>query len=125
MGFACTGAGPFFRAAGRRRRGRVPRDGRSAADPGIGPGRVQLVLNRSTAYTGITVKNAESALRQRIAFQVVNDYRVAITALHTGAPFTVTRTDAALGKSVVEFVRQVDKLDLSRAETVEAVPATT
>jgi pilus assembly protein CpaE len=92
---------------------------------GIGPGRVQLVLNRSTAYTGITVKNAESALRQRIAFQVVNDYRVAITALNTGAPFAVTRTDAALGKSVVEFVRQVDKLDLSRTEAVEVVPATT
>jgi len=92
---------------------------------GIGPGRVQLVLNRSTAYTGITVKNAESALRRRIAHQVVNDYRVAITALNTGAPFAVTRTDSVLGKSVVEFVRHVDKLDLSAAESAEFVPATT
>ncbi len=92
---------------------------------GIGPGRVQLVLNRSTAYTGITVKNAESALRRRIAHQVVNDYRVAITALNTGAPFAVTRTDSVLGKSVVEFVRHVDKLDLAAAESAEFAPATT
>ena len=91
---------------------------------GIGPGRVQLVLNRSTAYTGITAKNAESALRRRIAHQVVNDYRVAITALNTGAPFAVTRADTVLGKSVLEFVRQVDKLDLSQAESAEFAPAT-
>jgi pilus assembly protein CpaE len=90
---------------------------------GIGPGRVQLVLNRSTAYTGITVKNAESALRRRIAHQVVNDYRVAITALNTGAPFAVTRGETALGKSVVEFVRQVDKLDLAAGGAPELAPA--
>ena len=92
---------------------------------GMGSGRVQLVLNRSTAYTGITVKNAESALRRRIGYQVVNDYRVAITALNTGAPFAVARSDTALGKSVVEFVRQADRLDASRSDATELAPATT
>ncbi len=92
---------------------------------GLGSGRVQLVLNRSTAYTGITVKNAESALRRRIAYQVVNDYRVAITSLNTGAPFAVARSDTALGKSVVEFVRQADRLDASSSDATELAPATT
>ncbi len=92
---------------------------------GMGSGRVQLVLNRSTAYTGITVKNAESALRRRIAYQVVNDYRVAITSLNTGAPFAVARSDTALGKSVVEFVRQADRLDASSSDATELAPATT
>jgi pilus assembly protein CpaE len=92
---------------------------------GMGSGRVQLVLNRSTAYTGITVKNAESALRRRIAYQVVNDYRVAITSLNTGAPFAVARSDTTLGKSVVEFVRQADRLDASGSDATELAPATT
>jgi pilus assembly protein CpaE len=92
---------------------------------GIERGRVQLVLNRSTAYTGITVKNAEAALRRRIAYQVVNDYRVAITSLNTGAPFAVTRGDTALGKSVAEFVRQIDRGDVARADAGELAPAAT
>ncbi len=92
---------------------------------GMGSGRVQLVLNRSTAYTGITIKNAESALRRKIAYQVVNDYRVAITALNTGAPFVVARSDSALGKSVVDFVRQVARLDVARADAADLAPATT
>ena len=95
------------------------------AQLGMGAGRIQLVLNRSTAYTGITVRNAERALRRRISYQVVNDYRVAITALNTGAPFAVARADSALGKSVVEFVRQIDKLDPAQAQTVELLPAGT
>jgi pilus assembly protein CpaE len=95
------------------------------AQLGMGSGRVQLVLNRSTAYTGITVKNAESALRRKIAYQVVNDYRVAITALNTGAPFVVARSDSALGKSVVDFVRQAARLDVGRADAADLAPATT
>ncbi len=92
---------------------------------GMGSGRVQLVLNRSTAYTGITIKNAESALRRQIGYQVVNDYRVAITALNTGAPFAVARSDTALGKSVLEFVRQADRLDTPGTDATELAPAAT
>ncbi|MGZ6260433.1 MAG: response regulator, partial [Candidatus Limnocylindrales bacterium] len=48
--------------------------------------RVQLVLNRSNAFTGINDKNAEGALKRQIDHQVVNEYRGAISALNSGAP---------------------------------------
>ena len=59
--------------------------------------RVQLVLNRSNAFTGISVKNAEGALRKPIEHQIVNEYRGAISALNSGAPFMFTKSDSALG----------------------------
>ena len=37
--------------------------------------KTQLVLNRSNAFTGINVKNAEGALKRTIDHQVVNEYR--------------------------------------------------
>ena len=70
--------------------------------------RVQLFMNRSNAYTGISVKSVEGVLRRPIRYQVVNDYRVAITALNSGEPFMQTRADSVLGRSVVEFVKAVD-----------------
>lgn len=77
--------------------------------------RVKLVLNRSNAFTGITVRNAESALKRTIEYQIVNEYRGAISALNSGAPFVFTKPDSPLGRSVLDFVRKVDKT---------AVPAT-
>ena len=50
---------------------------------------VQLVLNRSNAFTGINVKNAEGALKRKIDYQIVNEYRGAISALNSGAPIHV------------------------------------
>ena len=50
-------------------------------------GKVQLVLNRSNAYTGINVDNAESALGRKIDYEVINEYRGAISALNSGEPF--------------------------------------
>jgi len=76
---------------------------------GYGPEKVQLVLNRSNAFTGINVKNAEGALRRNIDHQVVNEYRGAISALNSGAPFMFTKADSPLGASVLQFVRSVDK----------------
>jgi pilus assembly protein CpaE len=73
------------------------------------PSKVQLVLNRSNAFTGISVKNAEGALRRTIDHQVVNEYRGAISALNSGAPFMFTKSDSALGGSVLQFARTVDK----------------
>ena len=75
---------------------------------GVEGGKVQLVLNRSTAYTGINVKNAEGALKRRIDHQVVNEYRAAISALNSGAPFVLTKADSVLGRSVLDFVKQID-----------------
>ena len=87
---------------------------------GYPPAKVELVLNRSNAFTGISVKNAEGALRRTIDHQVVNEYRGAISALNTGAPFMFTKSDSALGGSVLQFAKAVDK---AAGEAVRAVPA--
>ncbi len=71
--------------------------------------KVQLVLNRSNAFTGINVKNAEGALKRQIDHQVVNEYRGAISALNSGAPFMFTKADSILGRSMLDFARAIDK----------------
>jgi pilus assembly protein CpaE len=71
--------------------------------------KVQLVLNRSNAFTGINVKNAEGALKRTIDHQIVNEYRGAISALNSGAPFMFTKADSPLGASLLQFARTVDK----------------
>ena len=72
--------------------------------------KVRLVLNRSNAFTGINVKNAEGALKRTIDHQVINEYRGAISALNTGAPFMFTKADSLLGRSLLDFARVLDKL---------------
>ncbi len=79
---------------------------------GYSQDKVKLILNRSTAFTGINVKNAESALKRRIDFQIINEYRSAISALNSGAPFMYTKSDSILGKNVLDFVKAMEK-DLS------------
>src|SRR5690242_1578412 len=76
---------------------------------GYPAGKVQLVLNRSNAFTGINVKNAEGALKRTIEHQIVNEYRGAISALNSGAPFMFTKADSLLGRSLLDFARVVDK----------------
>jgi pilus assembly protein CpaE len=80
--------------------------------------KLQLVLNRSNAYTGINVSNAESALGRKIDYQIINEYRGAISALNSGEPFLHSRPDAPLSKSVLDFARAIDK-----AVVANAVPA--
>jgi pilus assembly protein CpaE len=82
--------------------------------------KVQLVLNRSNAFTGINVKNAEGALKRTIDHQVVNEYRGAISALNSGAPFMFTKADSALGGSVLQFARSVDKPAVAQPATARA-----
>ena len=76
---------------------------------GYQSGKLKLVLNRSNAYTGINVKSAEGALRQPIEHQIVNEYRGAISALNTGAPFMAVKADSVLGRSVLDFAKALDK----------------
>jgi pilus assembly protein CpaE len=76
---------------------------------GYQQGKLKLVLNRSNAYTGINVKSAEGALRRPIEHQIVNEYRGAISALNTGAPFMAAKADSVLGRSVMDFAKVVDK----------------
>ena len=84
--------------------------------------KVQLVLNRSNAFTGINVKNAEGALKRTIDHQIVNEYRGAISALNSGAPFMFTKADSALGVSLLHFARGIDKPTVA-ATAAAAVPA--
>jgi pilus assembly protein CpaE len=76
---------------------------------GYSSAKLRLVLNRSNAFTGINVKSAEGALKRPIEYQVVNEYRGAISALNTGAPFMATKADSVLGRSLLDFAREVDK----------------
>ncbi|MGH2456737.1 MAG: AAA family ATPase [Candidatus Limnocylindria bacterium] len=75
---------------------------------GYEKGKVQLVLNRSNAYTGINVRNAESALSRKVDYEIINEYRGAISALNSGEPFMSSRPDTPLGRSVSDFARKVD-----------------
>lgn len=86
---------------------------------GFSQDKVKLILNRSNAFTGINVKNAESALKRTIDYQVINEYRGAISALNSGAPFMLDKADSALGRELLEFVRSVDK----GGAVAKAVPA--
>ena len=49
------------------------------------------------------MKNAESALKRTIEHQIVNEYRGAISALNSGAPFMFTKADSLLGRSLLDF----------------------
>jgi pilus assembly protein CpaE len=71
--------------------------------------KVKLLLNRSNAFTGIGVKSIEGVLKRTVDYQIVNDYRAAISALNSGDPFMVHRTDSPIGKSLLEFVKAVDR----------------
>jgi len=77
--------------------------------------KVQLVLNRSNAYTGINVSNAEEALGRKVDHQVINEYRGAISALNSGAPFMLSRPDSPLSKSVTAFAQEIDKATIAAA----------
>jgi pilus assembly protein CpaE len=76
---------------------------------GYSADKVKLILNRSNAFTGINIKNAESALKRHIDFQIMNEYRSAIGALNSGAPFMYTKSDSVLGKNVLDFVKGMEK----------------
>ena len=69
-------------------------------------GKVQLVLNRSNAYTGINIRNIEAALQRKIDHQVINEYRAAISALNSGEP-VMSRPDLPLARSIRDFARVV------------------
>lgn len=93
------------------------------ASLGVPDERLMLVLNRANAFTGISPKSVESVLKRGIAQQIVNDYRTAISALNSGAPFMNTRPDSALGRAVLEWAKLVDRqggegAELARLELV-------
>ena len=76
---------------------------------GYAEAKVKLILNRSNAYTGINVKNAETALKRCIDYQIINEYRAAISALNSGSPFMFGKADSVLGRNVLDFVKAMDE----------------
>jgi len=93
---------------------------------GIPNERLLLLLNRSNAFTGISVKSVENVLRRHIAQQIGNDYRSAISSLNSGTPFMLNRPDSAIGRGVLEFARMIDGQTTTAAEVggrFELVPA--
>lgn len=77
--------------------------------------KVELLLNRSNAFTGINVRSIEGVLKRSVQHQVVNDYRAAISALNSGDPFMIHRSDTPLARSLLEFVRTIDSAARRRA----------
>jgi pilus assembly protein CpaE len=76
---------------------------------GYDPLRVKLVLNRSNAFTGISVQSAEGALKRTIEHKISNEYRIAVSAQNSGDPFMHSKADSPLGRELLEFARAIDK----------------
>jgi pilus assembly protein CpaE len=89
---------------------------------GFDPKRLKLVLNRSNAFTGISVQAAESALKRTFETKVTNEYRVAISAQNTGAPFTHSKPDAPLSQELAELARVIDGASIAETEPAK-IPA--
>ena len=70
--------------------------------------KIRLVLNRSTAFTGISVGAAENALKRAFETKISNEYRTAITAQNSGKPFSYARTDATLTKEISALAGKID-----------------
>ena len=75
---------------------------------GFDPKRLKLVLNRSNAFTGISVGAAESALKREFETKITNEYRTAISAQNTGSPFSAAKPDSPLGKEIVALAQAID-----------------
>jgi pilus assembly protein CpaE len=75
---------------------------------GFDPKRLKLVLNRSNAFTGVSVSAAEGALKREFETKITNEYRVAISAQNTGSPFAYSKPDSPLSKEIVELARSID-----------------
>ncbi|MBI3746610.1 MAG: hypothetical protein HY264_08880, partial [Chloroflexi bacterium] len=71
--------------------------------------RVKLLLNRSNAFTGISTQAAEGALKRKFDHQITNEYRVAISAQNSGAPFAFTKADSPLGREIAALAGSIDK----------------
>jgi pilus assembly protein CpaE len=75
---------------------------------GFDPKRLKLVLNRSNAFTGISVSAAESALKREFETKITNEYRVAISAQNTGSPFAFSKPESPLSREIVELAQSID-----------------
>ena len=70
--------------------------------------KVKLLLNRSNAFTGISMQAAEGVLKRKFEHKVANEYRVAISAQNSGAPFSHKKPDSPLGREMAALAAAID-----------------
>ncbi len=70
--------------------------------------KIRLVLNRSSAFTGISVQAAENALKRPFETKISNEYRTAITAQNSGKPFSYGRPESGLAKEISALAKAID-----------------
>lgn len=75
---------------------------------GYEPSKVKLLLNRSNAFTGISVQAAEGVLKRSFEHKIANEYRIAISAQNSGSPFSFTKADSLLGREIAAFAGSID-----------------
>jgi len=90
---------------------------------GFDPKRLKLVLNRSNAFTGISVGAAESALKRDFETKITNEYRTAISAQNTGSPFSHAKPDSPLGKEIVSLAHAIDATFAPQIPATAGAPA--
>ena len=71
--------------------------------------KVKLLLNRSNAFTGISVQAAEGALKHQFEFKITNEYRVAISAQNSGTPFSFSKPDSPLAREIAALAAEVER----------------
>jgi pilus assembly protein CpaE len=74
---------------------------------GFGTDRLRLVLNRSNAFTGVSIEAAEGALKRRFDQRITNEYRYAIAAENTGQPVSFSKPDSPLARQIAELARSI------------------
>ena len=82
--------------------------------------KVKLLLNRSTAFTGISVQAAEGALKRPFEHKIGNEYRIAVSAQNSGAPFSFTKPDSPLGREIAALAGAIDKVAGPAAKPAKA-----
>ena len=90
---------------------------------GFDPKRLKLALNRSNAFTGISVGAAESALKREFETKIPNEYRIAISAQNTGSPFNYSKPDSSLSKEIVALAQAIDTTFAPQLAAVAGAPA--
>jgi pilus assembly protein CpaE len=81
--------------------------------------KISLVLNRSTSATGINMKSVETALERSIDFAILSDYRTAISAINTGAPFMTGNPGSSLSRALIEFVKGIESRSDERRSVLQ------
>jgi pilus assembly protein CpaE len=77
--------------------------------------KVQLLLNRGTAVSGLDEASVDRVAVRPIAYRLPNDYKAALAALNAGTPFLGPETP--LGKAIAAFT---DSIVLGADETTRA-----